>query len=271
MPSVHNDEYLEKLFTELPPRCLVLLEDIDAVGIKRRSRKSEDSSSDDSSDEDDDSDSERRSERSGCTLSGLLNVLDGVASQEGRIVLMTSNFPEKLDKALVRPGRVDRMIYLGHISQRSGELMFLRMYAPSVDGAAPADKSTQLPEDELKRLAVEFSKSIPNEIFTPAQLQGYLLNYRDSPVEATANVQRWVREELQTMEAAKEKARKAAELRKKKRRERKQKQAARVAEALLDADSDEELEALRQRKKAEEKARRNAGKKNDGIRREERW
>jgi chaperone BCS1 len=41
------------------------------------------------------------------TFSGLLNVLDGVASSEERLVFMTTNHVERLDPALVRPGRVD--------------------------------------------------------------------------------------------------------------------------------------------------------------------
>jgi hypothetical protein len=40
-------------------------------------------------------------------LSFLLNLLDGVLEIPGRIVMMTSNFPEKLDRALIRPGRID--------------------------------------------------------------------------------------------------------------------------------------------------------------------
>jgi len=41
------------------------------------------------------------------TLGYLLNVLDGVLETPGRIIVMTSNFPERLDRALVRPGRID--------------------------------------------------------------------------------------------------------------------------------------------------------------------
>ncbi|KAH6612301.1 BCS1 N terminal-domain-containing protein [Chaetomium sp. MPI-SDFR-AT-0129] len=258
MPSVRDDSVLEKLFTALPPRCLVLLEDIDAVGIKRRTRRHGDSSDDDSdngSDKSDDSDDLDRG-RSSCTLSGLLNVIDGVASQEGRIVLMTSNFAEKLDKALVRPGRVDKMLYLGHISPRSSELMFLRMFGPDADGAAPADRSIQVPQDELERLALEFSKHIPPDVFTPAQIQGYLLNYRDSPVDASASVASWVQEELKLIEAAKEKERKAAEAKKKKRKERKKKKAAKLAEAMRDYDSSEDLEELQQKIRVEKRRRR---------------
>jgi chaperone BCS1 len=265
MPGVRDDSTLEKLFTALPPRCLVLLEDIDAVGIKRRSKNHGDSSDSDSDDESDKSDSESDIDRgrSSCTLSGLLNVLDGVASQEGRIVLMTSNFAEKLDKALVRPGRVDKMLYLGHISPRSGELMFLRMFSPDADGATPADRAVQLPREELEKLALEFSKCIPSEVFTPAQIQGYLLNYRDSPVDAATKMAEWVKEELQTIQAAKEKERKAAEAKKKKRKEQKKKRAERMVKAMRDYDSDEDLEELRLRMK-EEKKKKMKGKSQQG-------
>jgi len=40
-------------------------------------------------------------------LSFLLNLLDGILETPGRIVIMTSNYPEKLDHALIRPGRID--------------------------------------------------------------------------------------------------------------------------------------------------------------------
>jgi len=41
------------------------------------------------------------------TLSYLLNLIDGVLTQPGRIIIITSNYPEKLDEALIRPGRID--------------------------------------------------------------------------------------------------------------------------------------------------------------------
>jgi len=45
-------------------------------------------------------------------LSGLLNILDGVVDSPGRIVVMTTNHPEKLDPALIRPGRINFCIEL---------------------------------------------------------------------------------------------------------------------------------------------------------------
>jgi len=40
-------------------------------------------------------------------MSFLLNLLDGVLETPGRIIIMTSNYPDLLDKALIRPGRID--------------------------------------------------------------------------------------------------------------------------------------------------------------------
>jgi len=48
-------------------------------------------------------------------LSGLLNVLDGVVDCPNRILIMTTNHPEKLDPALIRPGRIDKILYLGYL------------------------------------------------------------------------------------------------------------------------------------------------------------
>ena len=49
------------------------------------------------------------------TLSFLLNLLDGVLESPGRILVMTSNFPERLDTALIRPGRIDVKIRFDRI------------------------------------------------------------------------------------------------------------------------------------------------------------
>ena len=89
---------LKGLFAGLPNRCVVLLEDINAAGaIYSR----------DSGPEDSDSDMDTRPRKRGITLSGLLNALDSVASQEARVLIMIINYPKKLDHALIWPGRVD--------------------------------------------------------------------------------------------------------------------------------------------------------------------
>lgn len=41
------------------------------------------------------------------TLQNMLNLIDGVVEQPGRILIFTTNYPDQLDDALIRPGRVD--------------------------------------------------------------------------------------------------------------------------------------------------------------------
>ncbi|TYZ65940.1 hypothetical protein PybrP1_002031 [[Pythium] brassicae (nom. inval.)] len=48
-------------------------------------------------------------------LAGVLNVLDGVIDCPGRIVIMTTNHPEKLDPALIRPGRISKKLHMGYM------------------------------------------------------------------------------------------------------------------------------------------------------------
>ncbi|KAK7750639.1 hypothetical protein SLS62_007486 [Diatrype stigma] len=88
-------------------------------------------------------------EKKGISLSGLLNAIDGVASHEGRVLIMTTNVPESLDEALIRPGRVDLQVEFGNATRKQAEELFIRMYevdhshqrhAPSRGDAARRDK-----------------------------------------------------------------------------------------------------------------------------------
>tara|TARA_B100001063_G_scaffold32979_1_gene26295 strand:- start:1042 stop:2592 length:1551 start_codon:yes stop_codon:yes gene_type:complete len=56
-------------------------------------------------------------ETSSVTLSSLLNIMDGISEDNGRILIMTSNHWSKLDDALVRPGRIDIEIEMGVIDE----------------------------------------------------------------------------------------------------------------------------------------------------------
>lgn len=103
------------------------------------------------------------------TLSGLLNALDGVASSEGRIVFMTTNYLDRLDAALIRPGRVDMKEYIGYCTRYQLEQMYRRFYnGPSVDEFA-----TQFAENVL----------IENKNVSPAMIQGYFMIHKLSPQE----------------------------------------------------------------------------------------
>jgi len=72
---------------------------------------------------------EKRSDR--LNLSGLLNVLDGIVECPGRLIVMTTNRPDKLDDALIRPGRIDKRIYLGKMhGNEAAEMLELYFQKP---------------------------------------------------------------------------------------------------------------------------------------------
>lgn len=73
------------------------------------------------------------------TLSFLLNLLDGVLETPGRIVIMTSNHPEMLDPALVRPGRIDINLRVGYCSRDMVIDMF-KFFYENDDICIPDDK-----------------------------------------------------------------------------------------------------------------------------------
>ena len=91
-----NDESFNRMLQDAPTKSILLLEDIDALFEQREGGElySEDLS-----------------------LSGFINALDGVRSQEGQILFMTTNHREKLNPALLRPGRTDYEVKLNNASR----------------------------------------------------------------------------------------------------------------------------------------------------------
>jgi len=63
------------------------------------------------------------------SLSDLLNAIDGVMVKHGRILIMTTNHIEKLDDALIRPGRVDSIISIGYLNDESF-MKFINTFFP---------------------------------------------------------------------------------------------------------------------------------------------
>ncbi|KAJ5211955.1 uncharacterized protein N7498_003601 [Penicillium cinerascens] len=113
-----TDDRLNHLLTIVPNRTLVLLEDVDAAFSNRTQT---------------DADGYRGAN---VTFSGLLNALDGVASAEERIIFLTTNHVERLDSALVRPGRVDMTVRLGEVTRYQVSRLWDRFYEEiDADGA----------------------------------------------------------------------------------------------------------------------------------------
>ncbi|KAJ7839662.1 hypothetical protein B0H13DRAFT_2417597 [Mycena leptocephala] len=99
-----DDYTLGRLIRDTPSRCILLIEDIDCAFPSRE----EDSDNEPLLDATGNPlQKEPIPPRSQITLAGLLNVLDSVASEEGRLTFATTNHIEQLDPALIRPGRMD--------------------------------------------------------------------------------------------------------------------------------------------------------------------
>ena len=79
-------------------------------------------------------------------LAGLLNVLDGVVDTPERILIMTSNHPEKLDPALVRPGRIDKTIHLSYLQAAEAAQMAAHYFQCPVSDAQAERLGGLLPD-----------------------------------------------------------------------------------------------------------------------------
>jgi hypothetical protein len=104
--DLSKDTSLLALISNVTPRSILLLEDIDVLKASH----------------------EREGEPGQVSLSGLLNALDGVATPHGLIKILTTNDKTTLDPALVRPGRIDRQVYLDNLNTDQAHALFERFY-----------------------------------------------------------------------------------------------------------------------------------------------
>ncbi|EDV25183.1 Mitochondrial chaperone BCS1 [Trichoplax sp. H2] len=148
-----TDDSLIQSLSTVPHQSIVLLEDIDVAFMKR------------------DAASVAKGFVTGVTFSGLLNALDGVASSEQRLVFMTTNHIDRLDPALIRPGRVDMKCYLGDADANQMVRMFNRFFPDS---------------GELANTFVKNVTSAKKNV-SMAALQGYLMCYKNEPEMAVKN------------------------------------------------------------------------------------
>jgi len=118
--------------------------------------------------------------QSSVTFSGFLNALDGVASGEERIIFMTTNHVEKLDPALIRPGRVDLMQLIDDATPEQASSLFKRFYGEE-DGQT-LDREVQ---ELSKTLNTIIWKEMKNgRVISMAALQGLFI--RNSAKDAVA-------------------------------------------------------------------------------------
>merc|ERR1719192_3257332 len=83
-----SDDAMKQAMERLPNRAFLIMEDIDSLFNQRQSMNA----------------------RSPLTFTGLLNCLDGIGHATGQIVIMTTNYIDRLDEALIRAGRADMWV-----------------------------------------------------------------------------------------------------------------------------------------------------------------
>jgi chaperone BCS1 len=193
-----NETSLKVLFAKLPNRCIILLEDIDALSSNRSriaeidSRQIANSSTS----------QESKSASGKVSLSALLSAIDGVGSQECRILIMTTNHITRLDEALIRPGRMDKKVEFGLANNKMTANVFCLIFKP-VEGDTAFPKNTpsdvrvaagsQRKEVErVERPAEEFAARVPELKFSAAEILSFLLERRKSPEEAIDNVEQLI-------------------------------------------------------------------------------
>lgn len=291
-----TEENLATLFAELPRRCVVLLEDIDSAGLTHTREPTKVEGTAETAVPVPAAPSQPGAPPAGpptlpgrLSLSGLLNILDGVASQEGRVLIMTTNHLEKLDKALIRPGRVDKIVQFGLADADMSASIFRAIYAP-YDGedvnvgeskakyldpeeekkqVALAEKTRQETMDRVNKLATKFAAAIPALKYSPAEIQGLLLKNKRNPEAAIEAIDEWIietgkeRKQKEIEDAEKRRKEEAAARKKKRKEERKKAKKAKAkakrrsngessgSDSDSDSDSDSETEVKIDDKKDE--------------------
>ncbi|RPD57296.1 P-loop containing nucleoside triphosphate hydrolase protein [Lentinus tigrinus ALCF2SS1-6] len=226
-----SDNTLTTLMGNVPSRCILLLEDLDAAftrGISRDESSTGVPTSSTSTSTTSSAKNKEDSDGSTLSLSGLLNSLDGVAAAEGRLLFATTNHIERLDPALSRPGRMDVWVNFKHATKWQAEGIF-KCFFPAKSSAAPAPgapsgagasgsapqaaakhpgdatsaanlpeskrkRATHIPllsEEEISELAKRFADAIPENELSVASLQGYLLRNKTRPRECVDEVAAW--------------------------------------------------------------------------------
>lgn len=116
---------VRKIFEEARKNspCIIFIDEIDALGARGNDQNSE------------------RDQ----TLNQILVEMDGVGSTQGVIVMAATNFIENLDKALLRPGRFDRKIYMTLPDLNSREQIFnVHLKEKLIDSNASSEKLAKI-------------------------------------------------------------------------------------------------------------------------------
>lgn len=165
-----TEEDLVRLFAALPTRCVVLVEDIDAAGMGRSIEIP------------------NGQVTHTVSMSSFLNILDGVADPEGQVIIGSANDSDKVDEAVKRPGRLGKLIEFMNASREDMKAIFIRIFTTVGAGDRNMEKSWSLAE--IESMAETFAAAHPEQKFSAADIQNFLLGPDWGPDEAVAEAVR---------------------------------------------------------------------------------
>ncbi len=113
------------------------------------------------------------------TLETLLNCIDGTLEPNGHIICLTTNYIEKIDKALIRPGRFDCHIHLDNSSPTIILQIVNHFYNKEKD-SIPIDKFIPNYLKTLDKIA-KYSYYESRTVWSPAKITQICLSYIDEP------------------------------------------------------------------------------------------
>ena len=184
--EVHSDADLRRLFESIPERAVLVLEDVDAMGKNIVRPRSETEQEDDDKKNSDAKDEDKPWMQRGVTLSSLLNLMDGVTGAHGRITIMTTNHPEKIDSALLRAGRCDLKIKVGLCDEDGIRQLYKLYFDADISeadlerighlGLTPADvTSVFLTTRAVPDIAIEMLYNIAKERTPEANKEDFMI------------------------------------------------------------------------------------------------
>jgi len=205
-----TDEALKSALSRVPSRAIVVLEDIDSLFDKDR---------------------KSNNGNNPLTFTGLLNAVDGIGEHRGTIFVMTTNYIDRLDSALIRAGRVDMKVEFKHADDYQLAEYFKWFYDESKE---EAEKFAPLWVEACRKqfpdgvTMAELQQHFVDNMYSDAEACVNNLKFYELPLlqkQAAAEKEKREKEEAKKKEEEEERKRKKEDRRQKRRQKRKKKKA----------------------------------------------
>jgi len=99
------------------------------------------------------------------TLDDILNLWDGIRETPGRVLVISSNHYNKLDPALIRPGRIDLNICLDYVNHETLTEMYQHLFEKPINPLKleSIKENCFTPADIINTFITSISENIPKE------------------------------------------------------------------------------------------------------------